>query len=183
MTAPTTGPRREKVLAYAPSRKNRLAVQGKGLVACFHPTQHPCVLEEQIDLFLENTDPALCGLAWTPRTRRSPDERGRGGEEVRFRINYMHLKDVDPDESVSPGGRWALSALGWGTVDSRRVKALRNGGYDGVLCVELDKQPVCNYHSAWCRARTCAMRWAFRRRINEYGESRRVGVGESAAST
>ena len=27
-------------------------------------------------------------------------------------------------------------------------KALKNGGYDGVLCVELDKQPVCNYRSA-----------------------------------
>jgi inosose dehydratase len=39
--------------------------------------------------------------------------------------------------------------LGWGTVDFKGVlKSLRKHGYDGVLCVELDKQPVCNYHSA-----------------------------------
>ena len=28
------------------------------------------------------------------------------------------------------------------------VNELRNAGYDDILCVELDYQPVCNYRSA-----------------------------------
>ena len=28
------------------------------------------------------------------------------------------------------------------------VNELKNAGYDGILCVELDYQPVCNYRSA-----------------------------------
>ena len=40
-------------------------------------------------------------------------------------------------------------ALGHGTVDFPAVKAaLEEVGYDGVLCVELDRPEVCNFHSA-----------------------------------
>ena len=144
---------REKVLAYAElSNKIGALCASKGLAACFHPHANtPIFSEEQIDLFLENTDPALCGLCLdTAHTTLAGMDAVKAAKKYAPRINYMHLKDVDPDESVSP--EWPMARflpLGWGTVDFKGVvKELRNGGYDGVLCVELDKQPVCNYHSA-----------------------------------
>jgi inosose dehydratase len=144
---------REKILAYADlSNKIGALCASKGLVACFHPHANtPVFTEEQIDLFLENTDPALCGLCLdTAHTTLAGMDAAKAVKKYAPRIRYMHLKDVDPDESVSP--EWPMARflpLGWGTVDFKGVvKELKNAGYDGVLCVELDKQPVCNYHSA-----------------------------------
>ena len=43
----------------------------------------------------------------------------------------------------------SFRALGHGTVCFPAVKAaLEEIGYDGVLCVELDRPEVCNFHSA-----------------------------------
>lgn len=144
---------REKVLAYA-ALSNRIGemCRQKGLVACFHPHANtPVFTQEQIDLFLDNTDPALCSLCLdTAHATLAGIDAVAAVKKYAPRIGYMHLKDVDPDESVSPA--WPMARflpLGWGTVDFKGVvNALRSAGYDGVLCVELDKQPVCNYHSA-----------------------------------
>jgi len=39
--------------------------------------------------------------------------------------------------------------LGYGTIDFKGVyNVLKNNGYDGVICVELDNPPVCNYKAA-----------------------------------
>ena len=43
----------------------------------------------------------------------------------------------------------SFRALGLGTIDFKGVlNALREGGFDGVMCVELDRPEVCNYNSA-----------------------------------
>ena len=43
----------------------------------------------------------------------------------------------------------SFRALGHGTVNFPAVKAaLEEEGFDGVLCVELDRPEVCNFHSA-----------------------------------
>jgi inosose dehydratase len=144
---------RDKVLGYAAlSNKIGALCASKGLVACFHPHANtPVYTQEQIDLFCEMTDPALVTLCLdTAHTTLAGMDAVEAFDHFGPRIGYVHLKDVDPDESVSP--EWPMARflpLGWGTVDFKGVvKALKNGGYDGVLCVELDKQPVCNYHSA-----------------------------------
>jgi len=65
------------------------------------------------------------------------------------RIAYVHLKDLvvpypDPEKPMS-----GVIEVGRGIVDFRGVmKVLRDGGYDGVVCVELDSQRICNYKSA-----------------------------------
>ena len=68
------------------------------------------------------------------------------------RIGFMHLKDVDTYELKKAEGRAKMAtfrALGHGTVDFKGVKAaLEEEGYDGVLCVELDRPEVGNFHSA-----------------------------------
>ena len=62
------------------------------------------------------------------------------------------LKDVDTFALRSAEGRDKMAtfrALGHGTVNFREVKAaLEEVGYDGVLCVELDRPEVGNFHSA-----------------------------------
>ena len=68
------------------------------------------------------------------------------------RVAYMHLKDVDTYALSKAEGRDKMGtfrALGHGTVNFPAVKAaLEEVGFDGVLCVELDRPEVCNFHSA-----------------------------------
>lgn len=143
----------QRVLGYA-TLSNRIGrlCESKGMKACFHPHMNtPVFTREQIELLLSNTDPRYVWLcldtAHTVLAGMDPVEAVR-----RFgsRIGYMHLKDIDPDPNASP--EWPMNRflpLGMGTVDFKGIyKALRGFGYDGVLCVELDNPPVCNYHAA-----------------------------------
>ncbi len=68
------------------------------------------------------------------------------------RIAYVHLKDVianwQPPYLDGPATKKAR-ALGEGVVDFVGVvDALKNCGYDDVLCVEVDFPAICNYDTA-----------------------------------
>lgn len=123
-----------------------------GMKAVFHP--HACTpvfTEAQIDLLMERTDPECVYLCLdTAHTTLAGMDPVAAFAKYLPRLGYVHLKDVDPDETVHP--EWPMKrfcALGTGTVDFKGiVKVLRNGGYDGVLCVELDNPKICNYNSA-----------------------------------
>ena len=144
---------KEAIRAYADlsNRIGALCAQS-GAVACFHPHANTAVfMEEQIDLFLEYTDPKLVSLCLdTAHTCLAGMDVVEAFRKYAPRIGYVHLKDVDPDGSITP--EWPMNRfrpLGVGTVDFKGVvKALKEHGYDGVLCVELDKPLVCNYKSA-----------------------------------
>ena len=144
---------REKIRLYA-ELSNRIGALCKdyGKIACFHPHANtPVYTQEQIDLFCEMTDPQLVTLCLdTAHTTLAGMDAVKAFDHFGPRIGYVHLKDVDPDESISP--EWPMNRflpLGEGTVDFKgMLKSLKKHGYDGVLCVELDKQPVCNYKSA-----------------------------------
>lgn len=144
---------KERILAYA-RLSNRVGqhCQAHGRVACFHPhAQTPIYTEEEIQLFLDNTDPQLVSLCLdTAHTALAGMDVVEAVKRWMDRIAYMHLKDVDPDrEKYAAWPMDAFCELGVGTIDFRGVhKALKAGGYEGVLCVELDKRPVCNYKSA-----------------------------------
>ena len=146
-----TNPAQIRAYADLSNRIGRL-LKDNGCVACFHPHANTAVFtEEQIDLFLEQTDPELVFLCPdTAHIALAGMDAPKAFAKYVDRIGYVHLKDVDPDVTVHP--EWPMSRflpLGQGTVDFRGVyKALKNGGYEGVLCVELDKPPVCNYRSA-----------------------------------
>ncbi|MBS7175470.1 MAG: TIM barrel protein [Clostridiales bacterium] len=123
-----------------------------GMYACFHPHANtPVFTEEQIDLLMEYTDPELVYLCLdTAHTTLAGMDPVKAFDKYASRLAYVHLKDVDPDETVHP--EWPMKRfrpLGVGTVDFKGIyKSLQKNGYDGVLCVELDIQPVCNYKSA-----------------------------------
>ena len=126
----------------------------RGVKLCFHPHYGTCVFSQSdIDYFAANTDPNyvfFClDTAHTTLAGMDPVELIR---QYGDRIAYMHLKDVDTyalSKTEGPAKMGTFRALGHGTVNFPAVKAaLEEVGYDGVLCVELDRPEVCNFHSA-----------------------------------
>ena len=126
----------------------------RGVKLCFHPHYGTCVFSQSdIDYFAANTDPNyvfFClDTAHTTLAGMDPVELIR---QYGDRIAYMHLKDVDTyalSKAEGPAKMASFRALGHGTVNFPAVKAaLEEVGYDGVLCVELDRPEVCNFHSA-----------------------------------
>ena len=144
---------KDSILRYA-ELSNRLGAEckKKGVIPCFHPHANTHIYREnEIDLFLENTDPNLVWLCLdTAHTLLGGMDPVAAAKKYASRMGYVHLKDVDPDVNLHP--EWPMfrfRPLGYGTIDFRGVyESLKAGGYDGTLCVELDKQPICNFHSA-----------------------------------
>lgn len=125
-----------------------------GVTLCFHPHYGTCVFSQSdIDYFAEHTNPAYVSFCFdTAHTTLAGIDPVALIHQYGSRIGYMHLKDVDTYALSKAEGRAKMAsfrALGHGTVNFPAVKAaLEEEGYDGVLCVELDRPEVCNFHSA-----------------------------------
>jgi len=123
-----------------------------GIKACFHPHANtPVYRADQIEYFMEHTDPNLVYLCMdTAHTSLAGMDAVEFAEKYAKRIGYVHLKDLDPDSTLNP--EWPMRRfrpLGYGCIDFKGVvNALKAVGFDDILCVELDYQPVCNYKSA-----------------------------------
>ena len=126
----------------------------KGVTLTFHPHYGTCVFSESdIDYFLEKTDPAYVSICVdTAHTTLAGMDPAELIKKLGSRVQFMHLKDVDTFELKKLEGPAKMStfrALGHGTIDFKAVKAaLEEVGYDGILCVELDRPEVSNFHSA-----------------------------------
>lgn len=135
---------------------NRLGEYAKslGVTVCFHPHYGTCVFsQEDIDYFAAHTNPEYVSFCFdTAHTTLAGICPVKLVHQYGSRIGYMHLKDVDTYALSKAEGRAKMAsfrALGHGTVNFPAVKAaLEEEGYDGVLCVELDRPEVCNFHSA-----------------------------------
>ena len=151
--APFVRPLNEEVVLMYAKLCNRLGeyAKSKGVTVCFHPHANSAVFaEDQIDFFAANTDPALVGLCIdTAHTTIAGMDAPTAFAKYVSRITYVHLKDVDPAVAKTETPMASFRALGLGTVDFVGVlAALREGGFDGTLCVELDNPEICNYQSA-----------------------------------
>ena len=135
---------------------NRLGeyAKEKGITVCFHPHYGTCVFSQSdIDYCAAHTNPEYVSFcldtAHTTLAGICPVELIH---QYGSRIAYMHLKDVDTyalSKAEGPQKMGSFRALGHGTVNFPAVKAaLEEEGFDGVLCVELDRPEVCNFHSA-----------------------------------
>ncbi|MDL2233695.1 sugar phosphate isomerase/epimerase [Ruminococcaceae bacterium OttesenSCG-928-L11] len=126
----------------------------KGVTVCFHPHYNTCVFSQSdIDYFAANTKPEFVSFCLdTAHTTLAGIDPVALIRQYGDRIAYMHLKDVDTYALSKAEGREKMAsfrALGHGTVNFPAVKAaLEEVGYDGVLCVELDRPEICNFHSA-----------------------------------
>ena len=156
---PNDRPTDESIVKDYAKRSNEVGALCKenGIVACFHPHANTHVFtEREIDILMENTDPDKVSLCIdTAHTYIAGMDVVKAFEKFAGRIDFVHFKDVDPDESVRP--EWPMARfkpLGDGVVDFKGVhKVLQKHGYDGVICVELDNPPVCNYKAAMVSAR------------------------------
>lgn len=125
-----------------------------GVTLCFHPHYGTCVFSQSdIDYFAAHTNPDYVSFCIdTAHTTLAGMDPVKLIAQLGSRIAYMHLKDVDTYALSKAEGRAKMAsfrALGHGTVNFPAVKAaLEKKGYDGVLCVELDRPEVCNFHSA-----------------------------------
>ncbi|MBO4367534.1 MAG: TIM barrel protein, partial [Clostridia bacterium] len=113
-----------------------------------------CVFSQSdIDYFAAHTDPDKVFFCFdTAHTTLAGINPAALIRKYGSRVAFMHLKDVDTYELSHTEGRAKMGtfrALGHGTVNFPEVKAaLEEAGYDGYLCVELDRPEVSNYHSA-----------------------------------
>ena len=125
-----------------------------GVTLCFHPHYGTCVFSQSdIDYFAAHTNPDFVSFCVdTAHTTLAGMDPAALIRQLGGRVAFMHLKDVDTFALSKAEGRAKMAtfrALGHGNVSFPAVKkALEEVGYDGVLCVELDRPEVCNFHSA-----------------------------------
>jgi inosose dehydratase len=135
---------------------NTLGEYGKsvGVTLTFHPHYNTCVFSQSdIDYFTENTKPEFVSFCLdTAHTTLAGIDPSALARQWGKRLEFVHLKDVDTYALSKAEGTEKMGtfrALGHGTVDFPGFKAtLEEIGYDGVLCVELDRPQICNYNSA-----------------------------------
>lgn len=153
---PTERPTNPEMIDKMCEIVNRLGEYAKklGVTVCFHPHYNTCVFwQSDIDYFAEHTNPDYVSFCFdTAHTTLAGMDPVALVRQYGSRIGYMHLKDVDTYALSKAEGSEKMAsfrALGHGTVDFPAIKAaLEEVGYDGVLCVELDRPEVCNFHSA-----------------------------------
>lgn len=125
-------------------------VHDYGVTLCLHPHYGTTVYyEHEIDYVISHIDAKLLSLTMdTAHTILAGMDPATAFTKYISRIKYIHLKDVDPTFSKEEP-MTGFRTLGYGIVNFRNtVDALKKSGYDGVLMVEVDNPPICNYHTA-----------------------------------
>lgn len=153
----TDGPLDIEMLTKIAALSDRLGkyAKEKGVTLCFHPHAGTCVFtQEQIDWFAQHTNPEYVSFCVdTAHTYIADINPAKLMRQYKDRLQYVHLKDVcgySASKAADERAKMrAFRALGLGTVDFKEVyETLKEVGYEGVLCVELDFPEVCNFHSA-----------------------------------
>ena len=153
---PVERPTEPKAIDTLCSISNKLGEYAKslGLTLCFHPHFGTYVFsQEDIDYYAKNTDPNNVSFCIdTAHTTLAGIDSVDLVKQLGKRVGYMHLKDVDTYALSKAEGRDKMAtfrSLGHGNVNFPAVKAaLEEVGYDGVLCVELDRPAIGNYPAA-----------------------------------
>jgi len=106
--------------------------------------------ENELTYVAERLDPELVKLTLdTAHTILGGMDPVKTFSQYVDRVAYVHLKDVVVPSPDPKNPMVGFREIGRGVVDFRGVvKVLKDGGYDGVLCVELDNPRICNYKSA-----------------------------------
>lgn len=132
--------------------------QKYGMTTNLHPHNNTWVLhEDEIDYMMKNSDPKVLSLV--PDTAHLVVGLCDPVEIVRKyvdRINFTHFKDIVGKEAESGGLASAgmelylnFRELGKGCIDFKTIfNILKEHGYDGPLCEELDRAPISNAISA-----------------------------------
>ncbi len=129
-----------------------------GIMSNLHPHHNTWVMyENEIDNILQNLDSSV--IQFAPDTAHLVAGLCDPLTIIKKyidRVNFTHFKDIKnsnvKSEGLASAGMEVYSnfcELGQGCVDFKSIFALlKEHGYDGPLCEELDKAPVSNEESA-----------------------------------
>lgn len=129
-----------------------------GIMSNLHPHHNTwCMFQDEIEYLLDNIDEKV--LAFAPDTAHLVAGLCDPVEVVKKyakRVNFTHFKDMKgtylDSEGLAEAGMEVYSnfcELGTGDVNFRKVfDILKEAGYNGPLCAELDKAPISNAISA-----------------------------------
>jgi len=127
-----------------------------GIMTSIHPHHNTSVMSESdIDFIMNNTDQNEIGLAPdTAHLVASGCDPIKIIDRYKHRVKFTHLKDivgVSADEGLSCGDDASkyFRELGNGAINFHAVfDILKNSGYDGYYCAELDCSLTSNKESA-----------------------------------
>lgn len=129
-----------------------------GITTNLHPHHNTWVMfEDEIDFMLQNSDPAL--LSFAPDTAHMVAGNCDPVAVIKRyidRVHFTHFKDIKnadvKSEGLAAAGMEVYSnfcELGQGCVNFKAIfQMLKDYGYDGPLCEELDCAPISNEISA-----------------------------------
>jgi len=122
-----------------------------GVTLCLHP-HYATIVEraDEIAYMMDNVSDDLLKLtidtAHTVLGGMDPVEMCR---RYAKRVGYVHMKDIVPVTDSSAPWWSAFRELGRGIINFPGfVDILSGAGFEGVLCVEMDRPRVCGYKSA-----------------------------------
>jgi inosose dehydratase len=121
------------------------------IVPCLHP-HYGTIVEraEEIEYLVDRLEPSILSLTLdTGHVVLGGMEPVAAFAQYASRVAYVHVKDIALQQD--PEQPWAsvFRELGRGIIDFPGVvKTLADVGFEGVLCVELDRPRVCGYKSA-----------------------------------
>ncbi|MDD2958704.1 MAG: sugar phosphate isomerase/epimerase [Lachnospiraceae bacterium] len=122
-----------------------------GVTVCLHPHLDTHIqYEEEIEQLVQRTSKEEIALCFdTAHLEAANMDSAEMIKKYADRIAYMHLKDLAPESEMIATHFDRFRALGKGMLNFDRVLyALKEIGYDGNLCVELDNPAICNFESA-----------------------------------
>lgn len=118
---------------------------------CLHPHYNTIVERaEELAYMMEHVDPELMSLTLdTAHTVLGGMDPVSTFRQYADRVRYVHMKDILPVVDADLPWWSGFRELGRGIVNFPAiVEILRHAGFDGVLCVEMDRPRVCGYKSA-----------------------------------
>ena len=143
----------EKHLADTVTKVTKIAqmAQAAGVAPCLH--NHYATIterENEVAYIAERTDPDLLKLTIdTAHVVLGGMDLLAMVKRYAGRVGYVHMKDVVPERDPDQPWWSRFRDLGRGIIDFQPfVAVLERAGFDGVLCVEMDRPPICGYKSA-----------------------------------
>ena len=122
-----------------------------GVTVCLHPHYGTNVERaDELAYLMEHVEPELLSLTLdTAHTVLGEMDPVPTFSQYASRVRYVHLKDIVPVDDPSAPWYSGFRELGRGLVNFPGVvRVLDQAGFDGVLCVELDRPRICGYKSA-----------------------------------
>jgi inosose dehydratase len=149
---PEGGPSQEDLAVTA---RNAVRIcelaQEAGVTVCLHP-HYGTIIEraDELAYMMDEIPAELLSLTVdTAHTVLGEMDPVSTFAQYADRVRYVHMKDIIPVDDPSIPWWSGFRELGRGIINFPAIVAiLKDAGFGGVLCVEMDRPRVCGYKSA-----------------------------------